>query len=343
MSPSMIVSLFAAGWLAQQTPPATAPVATPPSTGVQGKPVSGNLKVRISTSTYMPDGRVLTASASDWPLKLNEPVVVYAAAGATMCEPKPATLLEPQGQAAGWRVEITPIREGANELEVLVNVRPLGFAAKATKRPLAGMQAGPGATLTLHAGDRIVLDYLNGSNAPGLFVFGNEGSLYRQFWLTERARNNLATSRTSCAAVGMSLEIGLEPAKSEALVEAELWLVRPNKDGTERSDRQVLRLPVGQPASRYFFDEARLAGSTTGNDAFAKVSGELSAVSIENGKIRLHFNVMRKYGKSAEADTASTYRDLVAAPGEVVAFQLPAAAAQAQPPLSIRLRANVLR
>jgi hypothetical protein len=337
MNVSLIVSVVAAGWLAQQAP--AAPAAPP-----QVKPVSANLKVRIATSTYMPDGRVLTASASDWPLKLNEPVVVYAASGSTMCEPKPATLQEPQGPAIGWRVEITPIREGANELEVLANVRPLGFGVKATKRPLTRLQAGPGATLTLHAGDRIVLDYLNGSHAPGLFVFGNESRLgYGQFRLTERALNTVATSRASCAAVGMSLEVGLEPAKTDALVEAELWLVRPNRDGTERSDRQVLRLPVGHPASRYFFDEARLADPNAGGNTLAKVSGELSAVSIENGKIRFNLNIMRRYGGSAAVDVLSTYRDLVATPGEVVAFKLPADGAPAQPPLSIRLRANVLR
>lgn len=328
MSPSMIVSLFAAGWLAQQAPP--------------GKPVSGNLKVRISTSTYMPDGRVLSASASDWPLRLNEAITAYATSGKTLCEPKAASTQEPALPAIGWRLEITPVREGAGELEVRVQWRQLGMAKRVAAARLTPL--GPATTLTLHAGDRIVLDYTTGARG-GLFVFGREGQLgYQQFKLGEHkeAIGAPASQDGGCTAVGMSLEIGLEPAKTEALVEAELWLVRPNKDGSERSDRQVLRLPVGQPASRYFFDEARLAGSTTGNDAFAKVSGELSAVSIENGKIRLHFNVMRKYGKSAEADTSSTYRDLVAVPGEVLAFQLPAAAAKEQP-LSIRLRANVLR
>jgi hypothetical protein len=53
--------------------------------------------------------------------------------------------------------------------------------------------------------------------------------------------------------------------------------------------------------------------------------------------------VARWYGTSPDADTSSTYRDLVAAPGEVLAFQLPAAGAQAQQPLSVRLRANVVR
>jgi hypothetical protein len=139
----------------------------------------------------------------------------------------------------------------------------------------------------------------------------------------------------------MSLEVGLEPAKTDALVEAELWLVRPNRDGTERSDRQVVRLPVGY-LYRYFFDEARL-GDGVGNASFARVSGDLAIISAENGRIRFNFKVTRWYGASPDADTSSTYRDLVAAPGEVLAFQLPAEGGQKQPALSIRLRANVLK
>jgi hypothetical protein len=335
----MIVSLFAAGWLAQQAPPATAPVTTPQATGVQGKPVSGNLKVRISTSTYMPDGRVLTTSASDWPLRLNEAVTAYASSGKTLCEPKAASTQPPELPAFGWRLEITPIREGAGELEVRVQWRQLGLARKQT---FARQPSGPSATLTLHAGDRIVLDYVNATAAIGLFAFQLDGK--PGYFIEAKNRQNAATPATapSCSAVGMSLEVGLEPAKTEAIVEAELWLVRPNRDGTERSDRQVLRLPVGQPASRYFFDEARLADQNVAG-GFAKVSGELSVVAVENGRIRFNFNVMRRSGKSTDADTSSTFRDLTAAIGEVVAFKLPPDNPGTDLPLSIRLRANVLR
>ena len=327
----------APGWLAQQAPAA-------PAAPAQNKPVSANLKVRIGTSTYMPDGRVLSASASDWPLKLNEPVVVYAAAGATICEPKPATLQEPATMPApGWRLEITPVREGAGELEVRMQWRQLGLARK---QDFGRLHVGPTTTLTQHAGERIVLDYTNGTQS-GLFMFAKG---YQRFALQPRlskegklAVTPVPTPPNGCAAVGMSLEVGLEPAKTRALVEAELWLVRPNKDGTERSDRQVLRLPVGQPASRYFFDEARLVEAGISADALAKISGELSAIAVEDGKIRFRFNVMRRYGKNEGIDTSGTYRDLVAAPGEVLAFMLPQAPDTTQSPLSIRLRASVLR
>ena len=348
MNLSLIVSLIAAGWLAQQPAP-QAPVTPPPSSGVQGKPVSANLKVRISTSTYLPDGRVLTASASDWPLRLNEAVVAYAGGGKTVCEPTAPTLQQPEPPAQGWRVEITPVREGAGELEVRVLWRQhsslIRLAGKDGKARFVRGSVGPSsfgstATLTLHAGDRVVLDYQTGSQATP-FVNGYRLRTTLGDMLSTTA--NQPSQSGGCNAVGMSLEVGLEPAKTEALVEAELWLVRPNKDGTERSDRQVLRLPVGHPASRYFFDEARLAGPSAGSDTFAKVSGELSAIAIENGKIRLSFKVSRRDGKSPEVDLSGTYRDLVAVPGEVLAFQLPPPGAQSQPPLSIRLRANVLR
>ena len=324
MVPSLIVSLFAAGWLAQQTPQ------------VQAKPVSANVKVRISTSTYMPDGRVLTTSASDWPLKLNEAVVAYASSGKSLCEPKPASSQQPEFPALGWRLEITPIRESAGELEVRVQWRSLGFGLAGlyfARANAAGVKADSSTTLTLHAGDRIVLDYVTGTGIQGRF---------RTDRLRKEAIGAAAESAPACKAVGMSLEVGLEPAKTDAVVEAELWLVRGNRDGTERVDRQVLRVPVGQPASRYFFDEARLADQTAAT-GFAKVSGELSVLALENGRIRFNFNVMRKSGKSASADTSSSFRDLTAAIGEVVAFKLPPDDPRTDLPLSIRLRANLLR
>ena len=324
MVPSLIVSLLAAGWLAQQ--PAQ----------VQGKPISANLKVRIATSTYMPDGRVLTASASDWPLRLNEAVIAFAASGKTMCEPKAASLQQPELPVPGWRVEITPIREGAGELEIRVQWRLLGLARK---REFGRLTAGPTTTLTLHAGDRVVLDYVSGNIGLEFFMFSKDAKLgYTGGRLTDRA----AAARSDCPAVGMSLEVGLEPAKTDTVVEAELWLVRGNRDGTERVDRQVLRVPVGQPASRYFFDEARLADPNAAS-GFAKVSGDLSVLALENGRIRFNFNVMRKSGKSPNADTSSSFRDLTAAIGEVVAFKLPPDDPRTDLPLSIRLRANLLR
>lgn len=332
MVPSLIVSLFAAGWLAQQ--PAQ----------VQGKPISANLKVRIATSTYMPDGRVLTTSASDWPLKLNEAVVAYASSGKSLCEPKPASSQQPEFPALGWRLEITPIRESAGELEVRVQWRSLGFGLAGlyfARANASGVKTDSSTTLTLHAGDRIVLDYVTGTGTQGRFRT-NAKLGDQAFRVRKEAIGAAAESAPACKAVGMSLEVGLEPAKTDAVVEAELWLVRGNRDGTERVDRQVLRVPVGQPASRYFFDEARLADQTAAT-GFAKVSGELSVLALENGRIRFNFNVMRKSARSTSADTSSSFRDLTAAIGEVVAFKLPPDDPRTDLPLSIRLRANLLR
>jgi hypothetical protein len=341
----MLFSLFMAGMLAQQ-PAQNVPPRDTPAQPEQA--VSANLKLRIGTSTYLPDGRVLTTSASDWPLAINKPVTAYAAVGKNMCEPKAATLEQPATMPVpGWQVEFTPVREAAGELEVRVQWRQLGLASKQT---FNRMRFGATTTLKLHAGDRIVVDYIASLPGPGLFLDGyrvelknatgsitpktgaNDPSL--SYWLANRR-----IDPGDCNAVGMSLDIGLEPAKTEAIVEAELWLVRPNRDGTELSERQVLRLPIGQPASRYYFDEARLTPAKPGG-TYAKVSGELGAFAVENGKIHFNFKVARRYeGSPSDADATSTYRDLVATPGEVVAFQLPTTAA----PLSVRLRAQVLR
>jgi hypothetical protein len=163
----------------------------------------------------------------------------------------------------------------------------------------------------------------------------------------------------------MSLEIGLEPAKTNAVVQAELWLVRANRDGTEKSERQVLRLAIGEPPTSFNFDEARLGFSEIPSAAFlAKVSGEVTAFAIDGGKVHFNFKVARRYDKLQlpNADAGETYRDLVATPGEVLAFELPlmevpsfstrVGAGQAEatgfqqktlPPLSLRVRLQVLK
>src|SRR6185503_2419010 len=98
---SMLFSLFVTSVLAQQPAPKIPPRDTPAQQEVA---VSANLKLRIGTPTYFPDGRVLTTSASDWPLALNKTVVAYTG-GKTMCEPRAAALDRPELPANGWQVE----------------------------------------------------------------------------------------------------------------------------------------------------------------------------------------------------------------------------------------------
>jgi hypothetical protein len=351
MNTPTLLGLVLTGWLAQQTPPAS-PSSAPPS--VAQKPVSTNLKVRIATSTYLADGRVLSAAASDWPLTLNQPVVVYATSGQSLCDSRPATVERPADAGYGWRVQFTPVRETATELELRVEWRQMQMwnVGPVTPVPTA-------LVLTLHPGDRLVVDYLPGST---LRFFKTRAAADAEF-------QRLRVTTTGCNAVGMGLEIGLEPAKSLPVVEAELWLVRPNQDGTERSDRQVVRLPLGQPATSYFFDEESLMTPRPVTIAIpaAKVSGELSAFSVEGGKIHLNFSVSRRYegvltiDPGSERSTNATYRDLVATPGEVLAFQLPTVempviettftggsptytvTSRRLPQLSVRLRAQIVR
>jgi hypothetical protein len=381
MGTPTLLGFFLAGLIAQQTaPPATTPV---PQPAAQEKPIASNLKVRIGTTVYLADGRVLNASASDWPLALNKTITAHAVTGGTLCEPRPATAERPADAGAGWQVRFTPVREAANELELRVEwsqattrldyFKRLNAAGAAGGRGAAPQPKpaqnwtlrGPGTTLTLHPGDRIVVDYMAGGA-------GNPSFALRQKLTAIYDKNQALTHYTAsapqpggCNAVGMSLEVGLEPAKTEAVVEAELWLVRPNADGTERSERQVLKLPIGQPASSYYFDEARLVPSMLALP-LAKVSGELSAASVgPDGKIHLNFRLARRY-ESAKRETPeskvdTTYRDLAATPGKVLAFQLPTMEVpviittftsgdpsqkvekRPLPQLSVRLRANLVK
>jgi hypothetical protein len=189
-----------------------------------------------------------------------------------------------------------------------------------------------------------------GAGMPGNFwVFRDPKDAKANGFALQKYRFEATQTATGCNAVGMSLEIGLEPAKTEAVVQAELWLVRPNGDGTERSERQVLRLPVGQPASSYYFDEAKLVGPQMKltDSVLAKISGELSAASVgADGKIHLNLKLARRYepapsGQESAARVETNYRDLLATPGEVVAFQLPAM--KPLPQLSVRLRTELVK
>src|SRR6185436_17349766 len=121
---SMLLSLFMASVLAQQPATKIPPRDTPAQQEVA---VSANVKLRIGTSTYFPDGRVLTTSANDWALALNKTIVTFTG-GKSMCEPRAAGLERPELPASGWQIEFTPIREAAGELEVRVSWRSLGLA-----------------------------------------------------------------------------------------------------------------------------------------------------------------------------------------------------------------------
>jgi len=374
MGSATLLGMFLAGVVAQQAPPPTTSV---PAPAAQEKPIASNLKVRIGTTVYMNDGRVLTTSNSDWPLALNKTVTANVRSGRTLCEPRQATAEAQTDSGPGWQVRFTPVREGANELELRMEWGQVTGQSEFFKRnEVAGRTLTPQispkqhyitalrgqpASLTLHPGDRIIVDYMPGTSAgTGRWALASrDNTAFETFFA---ARQNKATTAQGdgCNAVGMSLEIGLEPAKTEAMVEAELWLVRPNADGTEKSERQVLRLPVGQPASSYYFDEARLVAPAqdkqlkSAGEAYAKVFGDVSAFSIgTDGKIHLNFNLSRRYETMralklssqhpADSKVSTSYRDLVATPGEVLAFQLPASEQNAVPQLSVRLRANLVK
>ena len=284
---SVLLSLFVAGLIANHLSleAKTVTVSAP-------DPVSSNLKVRISTSTYLADGRVLAATG-EWPVATNTAVTAYAATGTTVCEPRPATLVRPPTTSGfGWQVDVTPVVGTAGQHDLRVQWRRLGSETA----PEADRTATGTATLKLRAGDRVVVDYSRSS--------GQEG----------------------CSAVGMSLEIGLEAVKNETLVEAEVWLMRVGRDGTERSERQVLRFPMGASPTSFYFDEARLGPSEIRGAAFlAQVSGELTALAAEDGKLHLSAKVVRRHDKLQlpNANTTIASRHLVSGSGEELTFQFP--------------------
>lgn len=321
----MLFNLVIAGMLAHQPALRALDLRVP----APSDPVQANFRVRISTATHLSDGRILAATADL--AMTNQPVIAYASPGSNVCEPNAVTLERPaQIGAAGWQVEITPVRESAGQAEFRVHWRRLG-----SEKPAADSPSSHSATLKLRAGDRVVVDYVRSAD-PNV-----------------------------CEAVGRTLEVELQAATTSLLVEAELWLVRLYRDGSERSERQVVRFPVGDQPTSFQFNEARLGPTEVKPAAFlAEISGELRAIAIENGKIDFSANVVRRYPKLqlTNANVTKTYRNFVSASGEDLTLEFPlvevptfstkAAAGQAEaanfemktlPPHLLRLRVKVLR
>lgn len=276
---------------------ATVPAQQPPSLATQ---------LRVATPTYFADGQVRGASAAGFDLRLNQPVVTYATSGNTLCLSSSPVPSVPPEAGYGWRVELTAIKETAAELVVQVNWQ------RVWDRRLkldAGRRGS--AQLTLGVGSSVILDYLSPATIP-------DGP---------------------CTAVGMGLEIRLEtPSLMDAagLVETELWLVQHATDGTERSEKQVVRTRVGG-LSEYFFETTRTPESA----GMFNVLGSVGVTSIKDGKvINLKLTIARaarmeridrETGQAerqvvpltAGLQRGSTTYTLALTPGEVTSFQLP--------------------
>ena len=115
-------------------------------------------------------------------------------------------------------------------------------------------------TLTLKPGARVLLDRMAVDVAPG----------------------------AACNAIGMGLEVGdrLEPID---VVESEVWLVHKKPDGSETSEKQVLRTTAGAP-SAYVFPKGMF-----GHDVYGKVSPATADGTM---------NVQLAIGRTSQGDSA---------------------------------------
>jgi hypothetical protein len=160
------------------------------------------------------------------------------------------------GGSPGWIIEVRPLREenGALVIEVGWPRSPLGFSkwnfapgSVQTKnvQPLYFRVNAQPQTLTLKPGARVLLDRLPADAQPG----------------------------AACNAIGMGLEVGIESSRA-TVVESEVWLVHRKPDGSETSEKQVLRTAAGAPSS-YIFPRAMLGHDVYGQVSPAKTDGTL--------------------------------------------------------------------
>ena len=140
-----------------------------------------------------------------------------------------------------------------------------------------------------------------------------------------------------CDAIGLGLDIGLKPATESTVVETELWLVQRQADGSEKSERQVVRSKLGEPVHYYF---PRAFGDMN-------VSGAVVPRTTRDSKVQLSLTIAREAPDTSNEwafRAASATYPLSVGPEEVPSFPLSATRiSQSGTPFSLRLRSRVLR
>lgn len=247
--------------------------------------------LQVSTPTQFADGIVRGASGTFGTLRIGQPVVLYVYSGKTMCDSSSPASAAPADAGFGWRLDVTPVRE-ANGLVMQVTWQRLwDRGAK-----LSSGQRGH-AEVTLKPGGKLMFDYLGAGETT-----------------------------TACDAIGMGLEVGLAPAASQGpLVETELWLVRKMQDGTEQTQRQVVRQRVGESPVPFYFDDVKV-GEPASDFSFM-ASGALSVKEITDGKMRLSIMLSQNSPDNEKFPAirrSGTAEIVVAAPGDVVSLPMPA-------------------
>jgi hypothetical protein len=248
--------------------------------------VPATYQLRVAGPVYFPNGDVKGDPLVVRFGKFGETIIVDVTSGPTPCDLKvPAKVdsadpaaIEPAprrnvyrpkfdslgGQAGGtgWRVGIKPVREENGALVIEASwTQPLSFAAFIQNRPVAQAPTryfvrgtASAVTLTLKPGTRILVDRLSVTVAPS----------------------------SACQAIGIGLEIGVDSSRS-TVVESEVWLVHKKPDGSETSEKQVVRTTSGTP-SAYVFPRAMLGHDVYGQVSPARSDGTMDVQLSIRGK-----------------------------------------------------------
>jgi hypothetical protein len=295
-----------------------------------GPPV---LSVVVSTPTYFADGNAAGASAT-FPLRLNQPQVLYAYSGPTLCQSASAQLRRPSNGGYGWRVQVTPV-SSVNGVQVQVDWQRLWEKGDAVASGLRST-----AMVTLHPAAPVMLDYLSDGDSLAAATAGGAAS---------------ALTARRCPAIGMGLQIAAPPVETQTVVETDLWLVHTMPDGTERSQRQTIRAKLGSGAD-YFFDDVKVGLMPAGTAGAAATSGERNVrtfgrilpIEINDGKVRMSLTIAQAVDDSSPISNAgSSTFELTAGPTEVPSFRVPQVVADGGrlvgERLSIRLQVKQIR
>ena len=178
---------------------------------------------RLSGPTFFADGKTRGGSVGlPSPFFFNQPIEFFQYSGKTLCMAGSATRTAPTDAGYGWRVMVLPAPSRTSDgIELDVEWERRWERGAAVNGPRGKSR------VSLHAGDKVILDYIPaGSATPG------------------------------CDAIGMGLQIEMLATSSPLgeIVEADLWLVKKSDNTT--IERQTIRLQPGEPVPFFFKDLA---------------------------------------------------------------------------------------